>query len=212
MALTLYYSPGACSLAPHIVLEETGAVFSLVLVATDKGETRTAAFKAINAKGRVPVLDDGGHVVTEASAILLHLGQLFPEKGLLPPSGAELVAYVELCNWLSSTVHGTAVRMIWRPEAFCEDQHIRPAIVEKGREYLSDAFGQIESRMTSRSWALGEIYSVADPYLLVFYRWGNRMKIDMRKNYPAWTGHALKMEARPAVVRALKTEGVSLWE
>ena len=92
MTHTLYYSPGACSLAPHIVLEEIGVAFSLVLASTSDGTTRSPEYLRVNPKGRVPALSIGDSVITEAPAILLHLALSNPHSGLLPsiPDGLVL--------------------------------------------------------------------------------------------------------------------------
>jgi glutathione S-transferase len=84
-------------------------------------------------------------------------------------------------------------------------------IEQKGFEHLAVAHALIEERMAGKTWVIGDRYSVVDPYLLVFYRWGNRMRIDMRQKYPAWTDHAHRMSERAAVKRALATEDVSIW-
>ena len=101
--------------------------------------------------------------------------------------------------------------MIWRPDYFSDEPASHPHIVAKGKEHLLAAFSLIEAKMSGQDWAVGDHYSVVDPYLLVFYRWGNRMLIDMQSNYPVWTGHARRLEGRAAVQRALVQEGISLW-
>lgn len=211
MTYTLHAAPGSCSLAPHIVLEEIGVPYRLAIVSTDKGDTRTETFRKINPKGRVPVLVTGDVVLTEAPAILIHLAQTAPDSSLLQLVGDELIRSVEWFNWLSGTVHSVAVRMIWRPEYFVAEPSNHPAIVAKGREHLREAFGLIEMKMQERDWAVGGRYTVVDPYLLVFYRWGNRMHIDMLSDYPAWTTHAKRLAARKPVQDALSQENISLW-
>lgn len=212
MPFTLHASAGSCSLAPHIVLEEIGKPFSLAMISTDRGDARTDAFKKLNPKGRVPVLVEGDFVLTEAPAILLHLAQTSPQADLMPAGYDGLVRAIEWFNWVSGTVHAVAVRMIWRTEYFTTPATHAEAVKQKGFEHLEAAHAIIEERMSRKSWAVGDRYSVVDPYLLVFYRWGNRMKIDMRGKYPAWTEHAQRLSERPAVQRALATENISLWE
>lgn len=212
MPFTLHASAGSCSLAPHIVLEEIGKPFSLAMISTDRGDTRTDAFKKLNPKGRVPVLVEGDFVLTEAPAILLHLAQTSPQPDLMPAGYDGLVRAIEWFNWVSGTVHAVAVRMIWRTEYFTTSATHAEVVKQKGFEHLEAAHAIIEARMSGKSWAVGDRYSVVDPYLLVFYRWGNRMKIDMRRKYPAWTEHAQRLGERPAVRRALATENISLWE
>ncbi len=212
MTMSLYYSPGACSLAPHILLEEVSASYELIPISTDKGEARADAFRELNAKGRVPVLVQNDFVLTEAPAILLHIAASAPAHGFFPHSNVDLVRSIEWSNWLSGTVHAVAVRMIWRPSDFTNDVSDHDRIVSEGHMHLASAFAHIENRMSERDWAVGDGYSIIDPYLLVFYRWGNRMRLNMRDTYPQWTKHALRVLARPAVLRAFAREGISAWE
>lgn len=212
MTRTLYYSPGSCALAPHVALEEIGDPFSLVLVNTDQGEGRTAEFRSINPKGRVPVLDDNGSFITETPAILLHLATSSLQAGLMSASGEALIRSIEWFNWLSGSVHSVGVRMIWRPYDFTIDQSNTDSVIAKGRQILSSEFDMIEAKLAGTDWAVAGQYSVVDMFLLVIYRWGNRMKIDMPAEYVAWTRHTHRCIERPAVVRALTQEGISVWQ
>lgn len=150
-------------------------------------------------------------VLTEAPAIWMHLALSYPAAHLAPAGPHGLVRAIEWFNGLSGTVHAVAVAQIWRTERFSDDPAHHPGIVTKGKAELIRAFETIENRMLGQEWVVGQDCSVLDPYLLVFYRWGHRMGFDMRAQYPHWTKHALRMQARPAVQRALATEGVSLW-
>jgi glutathione S-transferase len=211
MVYTLHAAPGSCSFAPHIVLEEIGEAYSLALMSPGHPETKTEQFRQLNPKGRIPVLTTDNFILTEAPAILIHLGLTCPGAGLLSPVPEAIVRSMEWFNWLSGTVHAVAVRMVWRPDYFTDDSEHGP-LIAKGKQHLSSAFALIESKMKEHLWAVGDHYSVVDPYLLVFYRWGNRMRIDMQNSYPAWTAHARRLEARPAVQMALSQEDISLWE
>ncbi len=208
----LYYSPGACSLAPHIALEEIGLPFSLSLVSTADGATRTPQHLRLNPKGRVPVLVTGDSVLTEVPAILIHLALSNAGAGLLSGSQESLVRSLEWFNWLSGSVHAGAIRQVWRPETFTQDHAQHEGIIAKGKENLAFAFTLIEERLMQSAWAVADQYSVVDAYLLVFYRWGNRMGLDMRGLYTAWTGHSLRVLERPAVARALNSERISIWQ
>jgi glutathione S-transferase len=212
MKPTLYYSPGACSLAPHIVLEEIGLPFSLSRVSTVDGGTRTLEHLQLNPKGRVPVLVTGNSVLTEALAILVHLALAHPDAALLPGTQEGLVRSLEWFNWLSGSVHAVAVRQVWRPETFTQDPAQHEPIIAMGKESLSAAFALIEERMKQTDWAVSGSYSIVDAYLLVFYRWGNRMGFGMREKYPAWTRHTLRVLERPAVTQALSREEISVWQ
>ena len=212
MQPTLYYSPGACSLAPHIALEEIGLPFSLSLVSTADGATRTPEHLRLNPKGRVPVLVTGDSVLTEVPAILIHLALSNAGVGLLSGSQEGLVRSLEWFNWLSGSVHAVAVRQVWRPETFTQDHAQHEGIIAKGKENIASAFALIEERLMHSAWAVGDCYSVVDVYLLVFYRWGNRIGFDMRGLHKAWTRHTLRVLERPAVARALSREGISIWQ
>jgi glutathione S-transferase len=212
MLYTLHAAPGACSFAPHIILEELGQPYELAMMSSGHPEAKTAEFRKINPKGRIPVLTAEGFVLTEAAAILLHLGLTNPQAGLIGNDAESITRSVEWMNWLSGAVHAVAVRMIWKPDFFLPDEALFPPLVAKGKEHLAANFAMVEERLTGRTWAVGTSYSVVDAYLLVFYRWGNRMAIDMTALYPTWTDHAKRMEARPAVQRAIAQEGISLWQ
>jgi glutathione S-transferase len=134
---TLHYSPGACSLAPHIVLEEIGLPFTLKLVSTSDGSARQPGHLKLNPKGRVPVLTCKDFVITEAPAILLHLAMSNPQTGLLPSEPDGLARSIEWFNWLSGTVHSIAIRQAWWPETFTADASQHAGIVERASRILN---------------------------------------------------------------------------
>jgi glutathione S-transferase len=213
----LYYSPGACSLAPHIVLEEVGAPYELDLRTTKNSEgTSSADYLAVNPKGRVPALlgvagRSGGAegLLTEASAILVYLAETYPQAGLLPADPAAKARCSEWLNWLSETVHGMSFAQLWRPQRFVSDPAVFPAIAAKGRENLNEQYAYIETILADgRDWAVPQGYSIVDAFLLVFWRWGGRVGFDMHNAYPAWTSLAKRTLARPAVRRAIDQEGL----
>ena len=215
----LYYSPGACSLAPHIVLEEIGQPYELQLVSSKGGEmTDTPEWRAINPKARVPALSGvpgriGGapDLLTEAHAILVYLAKANPGQRLLPDDVAAEARAIEWMNWLSGTVHGITFGQIWRPHRLSSDKSTHEAIKSKGMENLRDQCSYIESLLADgRGWALPQGYSVVDPYLLVFYRWGKNVGVDMRGQYPAWFAHTRRLLERPAVRRTFEQENLSL--
>src|SRR5215217_445203 len=103
--LTLYFSPGACSLASHIAIEETGAPYEAKLTALAKGEQRTPEYLAINPRARVPALKTEDGVITENVAIVTYLAKRFPEKTLLPRDLPAEVRCISTMAWLSNTIH-----------------------------------------------------------------------------------------------------------
>ena len=210
--LKLYYSPGACSMAPHILLEEIGVPYEPVLVSIPEGKTRSPEFLAINPKGRVPaLLTVEGEILTEVPAISVYIAEQSPGLKLLPQGGLPLARCLEWFNWLSGTVHTSAFGTWWRTQRFLDDEKQFPPLREKGRRNILEHFAAIEGRLTDRSWAVGNAYTAVDSYLLVFFRWGHRIGLDMRAGYPQWTRHAERVLERPAVQRVLQQEGVSAW-
>jgi len=211
--LKLFYSPGACSLAPHIVIEELGLPCQLELTSIPEGRTRAPEYLAINPKGRVPVLvTEEGEVLTEAPGICLYLSQQSNHPLLFPHDKLAAARVLEWCNWLSGTVHAMAFGQIWRPHRFLTDEESYPNLQAKGRADVLDHFAMIEKRLAGRDWSVGNAYTYTDAYLTVFFRWGNRIGLDMRSGYPAWARHAQRVAARPAVQRALQQEGIGIWD
>jgi glutathione S-transferase len=207
----LYFSPGSCALGPHIVLAESGAPYELRRVDFAQNQQQSPAFREVNPKGRVPALvTPEGWVLTEAAAIMAYLARTHPEKGLLPTSAREEAQVLEWLSWLSSGVHATTVACIWRATRFSDDPLAHDSIRAKGRAALRADFGLVEEKLNGRSFAVGEQYSIADSYLVVFYRWGHRLGLEMSKEYPAWAAVMSRVAERPAVQRALSEEGITL--
>lgn len=215
-----YYSPGACSMAVHVALEETGAPYEMEHISTSgaAGVTATTSpeWKAVNPKGRVPALlgvpgRSGGAdtLLTEVHAILFYLARAYPDAGLLPTDIAGEARCIEWMNWMASNVHACSFASMWRPYRFVDDERCYPALKQKGQNSLREQFAYMESLMgDGRDWAVPGGYTVVDPYHLVFYLWGKRLGLPMESDYPAWTGIVRKVLARPAVRRALNQEGL----
>ena len=211
----LFYSPGACSLAPHIVLEEMGVPFEPVRVVIAEGGNRTPEYLALNPRGRVPALTwrEGDHekVLTEAMAIMVWLSMRHPQVGLLPaPRTESFVRALEWMGWLGSTMHQAGVRTVFRPERFTKDAASAPAIAEQGRETIHVGYEDIERRLTGKAFALDEKFSAIDAYLLVFYRWGNRCGLAMRDDFPNYARVMDEVRLRHAVRRVIEREGVEI--
>jgi glutathione S-transferase len=212
-AITLYYSPGACSLAPHIVLREVGADFALSRVPLAERANYAPEYLHINPKARVPALAIDGFILTETAAILAVLGRRFPAAGLYPESskdgGGEAEARcLEWLAWQTNTVH-IAFAQVWRAERFVEREADFPPVQASGRANIARYCATIEERLAASPFAVGDRISIADPMLLVFYRWGVRLGMAMDA-YPAWTRFTAAMMARPAVKAAFAAEEIVL--
>ena len=213
MAMKLYYSPGACSLAPHIALEETGEPFEPVLVKLAEGAQRQPDYLEINPKGRVPVIADNGFVVTENPAVLRYIARKYPTAALWPDDMRDDARCTEWLGWCTSGVH-VAYAHVRRAERYAASEAGKAEVVEKGRETSRQVWEAVEARLakSASTWAAGERYSVADPYVFTFWTWGRgpNLGYDMARDFPAWTAHAKRMGERPAVRRALDREGIAL--
>ena len=219
----LYYSPGACSMAAHIVLEEIGEPYALQLISTSGARegrmTATPEWRAINPKGRVPALlgvpgriGGADNLLTELTAILVYLARMNPSAGLLPVDPAAEARCIEWMNWLASNVHAMSYGLIWRSQRFTAEEKDFPALKAKGEENVREQYAYIESLLADgREWAVPSGYTVVDAYLLVFYYWGRRIGLDMWTLYPAWASLAERVVARPAVQRVLAKEAIEIF-
>ena len=212
MTIALYYSPGSCSLAPHIVLNEIGQPFELRKFATSEGANFSSEYLAINPKGRIPALQFDDLLLTENPAILAFLGRRFPDANLYPANTSEAEARcLELLAWSSNTVH-VAYAQLFRPERFVLNEQDYASVKESGRINYEQCLADIEKQLKLQKYSIGTHFTLVDPFWLVFYRWGVLAGYDMRNKFPAYTAYAELLCNRSSVQRALSTEGISVWE
>jgi glutathione S-transferase len=201
--MKLYYAPGACSLAPHIALQESGLPYELEKVDLRAKKTADGTdFNAINPKGYVPVLQlDNGEILTEGEALLAYIGELAPAARLIMPAGT--MANYRVREWLAFIA--TELHKTFSPL-------FRPTTPEATRETQLEAlrrrFGFVNDALTGKSFLTGEQFTVADAYLYTVLRWTAPMKIDLSP-WPQLTAFMTRVAARPAVQTALKAEGVA---
>ena len=203
--LTLFFTPGACSLAAHIVLEESGQKYEKHAVDMAKGEQRSEAYLKINPQGRVPALRlDNGESLSENTAILPYLGKRF---GLWPTEPLGEAKALSLIGFFAASVH-PAHAHFGRPERYAADTAAFPTIKEMGLKTFHGHLKQIDAMLAGRDW-LTEKYSVLDPYGLVFYVWGFRRELPVQelKHYTAFKDRMLQ---RPGVRRTLEEEKIKL--
>jgi glutathione S-transferase len=203
--LTLYYAAGACSLAAHIVLEESGEKYEARKLDLSKGEQRTPEFLKIHPLGRVPaLLLDDGKPLTENTAILPYMGRRFKMWPTDPVADAQALSVI---GFFAASVH-PAHGHIGRPERYATDKAAHANIQETGKKSFTGYLEQIDGMYAGREW-LGDKYSVLDPYALVFYSWGVKRELGVQqmKSYSAAKD---RMMQRPAVRRIIEKEGVKL--
>jgi glutathione S-transferase len=202
--MTLYFSPGACSLASHIGLEETGALYEAKPILLAKGEQRTEAYQKINPRGKVPALNVDGKILVENTAILTYLARRFPEKKLMPADPVEEARGIATMCWFSSIVHPSFQR-VNRPERFAEGEAAYAGVKENGRKSFWANCQEIDSMIQGNEWIMGRDFTVVDGYALVFYGWGMRGGFPMKdlKAYTAWQERMMK---RPTVKKTVDAE------
>ncbi len=200
--MKLYYSPGACSLSPHIVMREAGMPVNLVKV--DLGARKTANgedYTAINPKGYVPVLQlDDGSVLTEGPAIVQYLADRAPSSKLAPAAGTmERYRLVEWLNFLTSEIH-KGFSPLFNPK-LSEDTKAMM------RERLAGRFDYLGTALRDKPYLMGDNFTAADAYLFTLLGWCRLTGIDLEK-WPVLVAYRERVAARPAVREALKAEGL----
>lgn len=203
--LKLFYSPGACSIVPHIALEEAGAEFEPVKVVLADGDHLKPDFLAINPHARVPALGTDCGVITENVAILNFIADSFGAEGSVPRGDVYAAARCnELLGWFASSVH-ISFATIWRGSRFTSDESAWPILQAGGREALEKQFAEIDG-LCGGGWLVDGGFSAADSYAAIFYRWGRRIEMDMDP-YRRWAELVARVVDRPAVGRVLDREG-----
>jgi glutathione S-transferase len=200
--MKLYYSPGACSLSPHIVANEAGIPLELVKVDTaTKTIAREGDFWDVNPKGYVPALElDDGEVLTEGPAIVQYLADLAPQAELAPPNGSfARVRLQEVLNYLTSEIH-KSYSPLFRPD-------VLPAVREERLAYLAKRYALIEKQLEGRRYLSGDRFTVADAYLFTLTRWARAVKLDL-SGFPNLEAFLKRVASRKAVLEALRAEGL----
>ncbi|EFR02133.1 glutathione S-transferase [Nannizzia gypsea CBS 118893] len=203
--IKLWYIPGACSLAPHIILKETGLDFELVKMTFN---TLNNEYKEINPKLRIPALAINDDIITENPAVMMAISNLVPEKHLFGKTPLDTVRVVEWANYISGTLHGQAFAGLWRPQRFTADPEDHHKLQAMGMTAIKESFRYIEDKLNSVH-AVGDSYTIVDAYLLNMYRWGRAVHLPMESDYPKLTALVAEVSKRPATVAATEAEGLS---
>ncbi|MCC7151928.1 MAG: glutathione transferase GstA [Rubrivivax sp.] len=201
--MKLYYSPGACSLSPHIALHEAGLPFQAIAAPTKTHKLPDGSdYYAINPLGYVPLLElDDGTRLTEGPAIVQYIADQVPAKKLAPPNGT--IARYQLMSWL--TFIGTEIHKnfgpLFNPATPDAYKPIAKAQIAKRLEW-------VESQLAGKQYLMGEDFTVADGYLFVVTNWGQYVGVDLSA-YPNLLAYRARVAARPAVQAAMRAEGLS---
>jgi glutathione S-transferase len=200
--MKLYYSPGACSMAPHIVAREAGHTLDLEKVDIPTKKTADGSdFWKINPKGYVPalVLDDG-QVITEVGVICQYLADQKPESGLVPKFGTvERYHQMEALNFAATEVH-KQIGALFNPKMTPEMKEVQLGTIER-------RLNSLEKMLDGRSYVMGKNFTAADAYLFTVLNWTNNLKVDVSKwpNIKAYIG---RVAERPKVQETMKAEGL----
>jgi glutathione S-transferase len=202
--LTLYYAPRTCSLASHIALEDAGASYALRRVDIDKGEHRARDYLSVNTKGRVPALATPRGILTETPAILAFIAHSFPDARLAPEDHFAFAELQAFNSYLCSTLHvAHAHRM--RGHRWADDPAAIIAMQKKVPEAVGACFEPIERQFLKGPWVMGEVYTVADPYLFTLAQWLEADGVDSDR-FPRVIDHRRRMLERTAVRKAITAE------
>jgi glutathione S-transferase len=200
--MKLYYSPGACSLAPHITAREAGLPVQLDKVdLSTRTTTSGASFLDVNPKGYVPALGlASGEVMTEVSALVQYLADQAPASGLMPAAGTpERYRVLELIGFISTEIH-KGFAPLWNPTT---PDAVKQAAVDK----LKLRFAYLDQKLAGRSYLTGETFTVADAYAFTVVNWTNFHNVDLTA-YPNLVAFMGRVAARPKVREAMAAEGL----
>jgi glutathione S-transferase len=200
-ALTLYYSAGACSLAPHIVAREAGIPIELIEVDLAKHQLKDGSdYYEINPRGYVPALRlADGTLLTEVAALVQYLADLKPEAALAPKAGT--LDRVKLQAWLtfiSSELHKVFSPWLWHKDT-------AESTVRAVREKIATRFAELDRLLAAQPYLMGERFSVADAYAFAIVNWSNFLGVDLTP-YPALAAYMARVAERPKVKEALIAE------
>jgi len=200
--MKLFYSPGACSLSPHIVAREAG-----IDVELEKVDTKTHTFNGgsdyykVNPKGYVPALEiKAGDILTEGPAIVQYLGDQKPQSGVVPAAGsAQRYRLQEMLGYINSEIHKTYSPLF--------NKAISEETANERREYLKKRYAYLEGVLATKQYLVDNKFTAADAYLYTVTRWAPFVKVDLT-GFPNLKEFQARVEARPAVQQALKEEGL----
>ncbi len=200
--MKLYFSPGACSLSPHIVLLEAGLPFTMEQVDLRAKTTAGGAdYRAINPKGYVPALAlDEGVLLTEGPAIVQYLADRVPERQLAPPAGSlERYQLAALLNYISCEIHKNYAPL-FRPDSAEE-------LKAAARATLALRYPYLDQLLDGHDFLFGDRFTVADAYLFTVTNWAKPVHLDLSA-WPRLQAFQQRIAARPAVQQALRDEGL----
>jgi len=205
--MKLYYAQGACSLGIHLLLNEVGADYELVKLDMRAGDLQKPEFLAVNPKGKVPamMLDDGT-VLTEWPALAGYVAATHPEHHLISSDPVIAARTMEQVMFINGTVHSAGFTRVMRPMTFATNPEEKDTVRAQGKKIFGDGLALVSATLGDHDYVMGE-FSVADAALFYVTFWNKSVaKVDVPANINA---HYARMMGRPAVAKAMATEGLA---
>jgi glutathione S-transferase len=206
--MKLYYAPGVCSLAPHIVAHEAGLNIGLIKTDIRAKTTESGAdFNATNPLGYVPALElDDGSIMTEGPAIMQLLSDKAPASHLAPPNGTpERYKMQSWLNFISTELHKGFTPLLSPAIAGKLNEQSKAVFMER----LMSRFAVLDTHLAKHDYLMGRQFTCADAYCYTVSRWAPRLHIDIPAKFPHLAAFMTRCEARPGVQAALKAEGLT---
>lgn len=206
--MKLYFSPGACSIAPHIVLEEMGTNYETVKVDLATKATPEGDYMKVNPKGYVPALVmNDGQLLTEDAVILQYLGDQKPELGLIPPAGSmERYRLIETLHFIATELH-KGFGPLFSGDRMVQEKEGREQLKKFTKDRLASKFALVEKMLAGKPFIAGDKFTVADAYLFTVLRWAHALHLDTAQ-FPVSEAYYQKMLKRPSVEKVLTHEGL----
>lgn len=204
MNMKFYMTPGSCSTAIHIILEELEEIFEAHIVNLPAGDQFKPDYLAINPKANIPALmRPDGTVLTEVPAIAFWLGKARGRGRLWPKEVENETRAVELMTFVAGSIHGHGFARFFAPGNFCPDSSLHDSVKAQGLALVAKAFSIVNKGLEGRDWVAGD-FSVADAVLFYVEFWADKVEMDLP---PEILRHYRAMLARPSVSRVLREEG-----
>ena len=205
--MKLMYSPGACSVGIHVLLEEIGKPYEAQLVNLREGGQFKPEFTAVNPKSKVPTLvRDDGSVLTEYPAIAFWLARTNPDKKLLPEDVESQTRGIEALDYAVATIHMQGFSRLFRASNYTPNPADEDKVKERGKEIVEKGYAVLDKALAGKDYVAGS-FSIADSALFYVEFWGaKRMNMKLPPNCEA---HLNRMLARPAVQRVMQQEGLN---
>ncbi len=215
--MQLYFSPGACSFVPHVLLEAAGASFEPKMVKLHKGEQYGDEYKAINPRAQVPVLVADGQAITQIVAITSFIADSFPAAHFMPSEPLQKARFLQTLAWMNNSVHPTFTH-IFMPQKFTPDAAAQESIKAHNIALFAAQLSEIDALIQAAKASGGQYAAAAfghdhlsalDAYTLTLNRWGSIAGIDPTQFTHSWA-HIQSLTAHPAVAKVIERERLQL--